>query len=100
MKVDDVFISWIGPISFGVERNGVMRAFSLEEGQVVPPEFKEGDLVELHLEGDPDAQIWGVENSDGYYLFKHLPSGKEFRTWHKAEAWRLNLPPLKIPDTV
>jgi len=90
MKVDEVFISWVGPISFGVERNGVTKAFSLEEGQVIPPEFKKGDLVELHLEGDPMAEIWGIETSNGSYLFKHIPSGKEFRTWHRAEAFRLD----------
>ncbi len=53
MLVDQVFLSWVGPISIGVERNGVIKAFSLEEGQAIPPEFKVGDLVELHLEGDP-----------------------------------------------
>lgn len=93
MFVDKVFISWVGPISFGVERNGVTKAFSLEEGQVVPPEFKKGDLVEIYLEGDPTAEIWGIENSKGSYRFKHIPSGKEFRTWHRAEAYKLD--PLK-----
>jgi|GEM_PF-6912287 len=93
--VDTVFISWIGPTSFGVERNGVTKTFSLEEGQVVPPEFKEGDLVEVHLHGDITAAIWGIENSRGYYLFKHIPSGKEFKTWHRAESWRFD--PLPTP---
>ena len=86
--VDEVYISWIGPTAFEVERNGVTRAFSLEEGQVVPPEFKKGDLVELHLVGDPIAEIWGAGKSKGYYLFKHIASGKEFKTWHRAEAFR------------
>src|SRR5215469_2180313 len=93
MFVDKVFISWIGPTSFGVERNGVTRAFSLEVGQVVPPEFKKGDLVELYLEGDTEAEIWGIESSDGCYRFKHIPSGKEFKTWHRAEAWRFDPSP-------
>lgn len=98
--VDKVFISWIGPTSFGVERNGVEKAFSLKEGQVVPPEFREGDLVELHLQGDPMAEIWGIESSSGYYLFKHIASGKEFNTWHRAEAYKLNpLPqPTRAPE--
>ncbi len=87
--VDKVFISWVGPISLGVERNGVIKGFSLEEGEQIPPEFKVGDLVELHLESDPMAEIWGIENSQGAYLFRHITSGKEFRTWHRAEAYRL-----------
>jgi hypothetical protein len=36
------------------------------------------------------AEIWGIETSNGSYLFKHIPSGKEFRTWHRAEAFRLD----------
>lgn len=74
--IDKVFISWIGPTSLGVELNDVVKGFSLEEGQVVPPEFKVGDLVELHLESDPAAEIWGIDNSKGCYLFKHIDSGK------------------------
>jgi hypothetical protein len=95
MLVDKVFINWIGPTFLGVERNGVSRAFTLEEGQVVPPEFKEGDEVELHLHGDPMAAMWGIEKSKGYYSFKHLASGKEFKTWHRAEAYTLD--PLPEP---
>jgi hypothetical protein len=93
--IDKVFISWIGPTSLGVELNGVVKGFSLEEGQVVPSEFKVGDLVELHLEGDPTAEIWGIENSKGCYLFKHIASAKEFKTWHRAEAYRFD--PLPKP---
>lgn len=93
--IDKVFISWVGPTSFGVELNDVIKTFSLEEGQVVPPEFKKGDLVEVYLHGDITAAIWGVENSRGYYLFKHIPSGKEFKTWHRAESWRFD--PLPTP---
>jgi hypothetical protein len=93
--VDKVFISWIGSTAFGVERNGVAKSFTLEEGQVVPPEFKAGDEVELHLHGDPTAEIWGIENSKGYYMFKHIASGKEFKTWHRVEGYRLD--PLPDP---
>lgn len=96
--IDKVFISWIGPTSLGVERNGVTKAFSLEEGQVVPPEFKEGDLVELHIQGDPMAEIWGIENSKGCYLFKHIASGQEFKTWHRAEAYKLNPLPTSTDE--
>ncbi len=95
MMVDKVFINWIGPTFLGVELNGVSRAFTLEEGQVIPPEFKEGDQVELHLHGDPMAAMWGIERSKGYYLFKHLASGKVFKTWHRAEAYRFD--PLPEP---
>ena len=95
MVVDKVFISWIGPTSLGVELNGVTKAFSLEEGQVVPPEFKVGDLVEVHLQGDLTAEIFGIEKSRGFYLFKHIASGKEFKTWHRAEAYKLG--PLSRP---
>lgn len=66
------------------------KGFTLEEGQVVPPEFKKGDRVEVHLVGDMLGVIWGIESSRGYYLFKHVASGKEFKTWHRAEAWRLD----------
>jgi hypothetical protein len=95
MMVDKVFISWIGSTAFGVELNGVAKAFTLAEGQAVPPEFKAGDEVELHLHGDLAAAIWGIENSRGYYLFKHVASGKEFKTWHREEAYRLD--PLPEP---
>jgi len=80
----------------GVELNKIIKAFTLEEGQVVPPEFKEGDEVELHLHGDATAEIWGIEHSRGYYLFKHIASGKEFKTWHRAEAYRFD--PLPTPQ--
>ena len=92
MLVDTVRVAWVGPTSFGVELNGATKAFSLEDGQVVPSEFKDGDLVEVHIHGDMLAVIWGIETSKGYYMFKHVPSGKEFRTWHRAEAWRFEPP--------
>ena len=95
MLVDRVSISWIGATFLAVEKNGVNLAFTLEEGQAVPPEFKEGDEVELHLHGDATAALWGVEKSKGYYLFKHIATGKEFKTWHRAEAYTFD--PLPDP---
>jgi len=90
MLIDTVRISWVGPTSFGVELNDVTNAFTLEEGQVVPPEFRVGDFVEIHLHGDQAAALWGIKSSKGYYKFRHVTSGKEFKTWHRAEAWRFD----------
>src|SRR5260370_33640698 len=98
MQIDKVFISWIGPTSLGVELNGVTKSFTLEEGQVVPPEFKKGDSVELHLQGDITAAIWGIEKSRGCYLFKHIASGKGFRSCHRAKASRLHPFPTPTDD--
>ena len=99
MLIDTVRIAWVGPTSFGVELNGATKAFTLEERQSVPPEFKEGDLVEVHLHGDMAAAIWGIESSRGYYMFKHVASGKEFKTWHRAEAWRFDALPSDKPKS-
>lgn len=90
MFVDTASISWVGPTSIGVEKNGVTKAFSLQDGQIVPPEFKEGELVEVHLHGDPTAEIFGIQHSAGYYLFKHVPSGVEFKTFHRAEGFKFD----------
>ena len=45
--VDIVRITWVGSTSFGVELNGVTKAFTLEEGQTVPSEFQVRDFVEI-----------------------------------------------------
>jgi len=50
--------------------------------------------LKSNLHGDLAAAMWGIENSRGYYMFKHVKSGKEFKTWHRAESWRFDpLPP-------
>jgi hypothetical protein len=90
MFVDTASISWVGPTSIGVEKNGVTKAFSLEEGQVVPPEFKKGEVVQIHLHGDITAAVFGISQSAGYYMLKHVASGVEFKTFHRAEAFKFD----------
>jgi hypothetical protein len=83
-------IEWIGTVALGIETEGGRSlAFSLEDGQVVPPEFKIGDPVEIaNRPNHPSIAAMGMENG-GYYEFTHIPTGKVFRTWHRADMYKV-----------
>lgn len=61
-------IDWIGTVALGVlTPEGRLLAFSLEEDQQAPPEFKEGDEVEIENHPDHPANIAMGRESQGYY---------------------------------
>ena len=84
-------IVWIGTVAFGVETEGGRQlGFSLEEGQTIPPEVKEGDLVEIANRPEhPAVLAMGMENG-GYYEFRHIPTGIVYRTWHLADSYKVD----------
>lgn len=84
-------IDWIGAVALGVETGaGRPLAFSLEEGQQVPPEFKEGDEVTIcNYPEHPAVLAMGMENG-GYYEITHVKSGTVLRTWHRADMYKVD----------
>lgn len=84
-------IDWVGTVALGVKTEGGRQlAFSLEEGQTVPEEFQEGDLVEIANNPGHPAEIARGMGSSGYYEFTHLKTGKTFRTMHRADMYKLD----------
>ncbi|HUB18564.1 MAG TPA: hypothetical protein VL990_08005 [Acidobacteriaceae bacterium] len=83
-------VAWIGAVALGVETDGGRQlAFSLEEDQQIPSEFKEGDPIEIVNHPDhPSVATMGLE-SGGFYEITHLPTGKTFRTWHRADMYKV-----------
>ena len=63
-------IEWIGTVALGVSTEGGQSlAFSLADGQQVPPEFKVGDPVKIvNYPEHPSVVAMGMENV-GYYEF-------------------------------
>jgi hypothetical protein len=83
-------VAWVGSVALGVEtETGRELAFSLEENQQIPAEFKEGDAVDITNHPDhPSVATMGME-SGGYYEITHIPTGTVFRTWHRADAYKV-----------
>jgi hypothetical protein len=82
-------IDWIGDVAFGVRtEQGRAIGFSLEEGQQVPQEFKEGDAVEIANRPAHPANIQ-MDMNDGFYEIKHIASGRTLRVYHRADQWRV-----------
>lgn len=61
--------------------------FTLPADRAVPPEFKEGDPVEISIYMAHPAEI-GMGHNSGYYDIKHVYSGKVLRTFHKDDEWK------------
>jgi hypothetical protein len=83
-------IDWVGTVALGIETDqGWKFALSLEEGQQIPTEFKEGDPIAISNHPDhPSVAAMGQE-SGGYYEITHIPTGKTFRTWHRADMYKV-----------
>jgi hypothetical protein len=83
-------IDWVGTVALGVETEGGRSlAFSLEDDQRIPSEFRVGDLVEITNYPDhPSVAAMGMESA-GHYEFRHISSGKVFRTWHRADMYKV-----------
>jgi hypothetical protein len=82
-------IDWIGTVALGVQTpEGHPLAFSLEEDQSVPPEFSEGDEVQITNHPDHPANI-AMGLSDGYYEITHLKTGAVLRTLHRADMYKI-----------
>lgn len=63
--------------------------FDLAEGQSVPPEFKEGDEINVVVHSDHPASIAMGMNA-GYYDITHVSSGKKIRVDHQTSSWRFD----------
>ena len=83
-------IEWIGTVALGVSTEGGRSlAFSLADGQQVPPEFKVGDPVKIaNYPEHPSVVAMGMEN-EGYYEFTHIPTGTVFRTQHRDDMYKV-----------
>lgn len=69
-------IDWVGEVALGVRTEGGRPiAFSLEEGQIVPSEFKVGDEVDIQNHPAHPAKV-EMGMNDGYYDIIHLASKK------------------------
>ncbi|MGI8772417.1 MAG: hypothetical protein ACR2JE_13385 [Acidobacteriaceae bacterium] len=90
-------IDWVGTVAIGLETpGGRTLAFSLEEDQQVPVEFKEGDYVRVTNHPEDSALLaMGFENG-GYYEITHIRTGKVLRTWHRADMYKVEGTP-KLP---
>jgi hypothetical protein len=83
-------VDWAGSVALGViEDNGRKFAFSLEENQSIPEEFREGDALEITNHPSHPAHIaMGMGNS-GFYEITHIKSGKILRTMHRADEYKV-----------
>lgn len=83
-------IAWIGTVALGIETDGGRQlAFSLEDGQAIPPEFKEGDAVEIVNRPEHPAVLAMDMENHGHYEFTHIPTGIVFQTWHRADMYKV-----------
>jgi hypothetical protein len=81
-------MGWIKTVSFQVLDGNKELVFHLADGLSVPPEFKEGDDINVNLRPDhPENIAMGMKS--GYYKVTHLQSGKTFEVPHKTGEWRL-----------
>jgi hypothetical protein len=81
-------IDWIGAVAIGVQTEaGRELAFSMEEGQHVPKEFKVGEDIEIvNHPGHPTSIMMGMDWR--YFEITHCRSGKVLKTWHRADAFQ------------
>jgi hypothetical protein len=84
-------VAWIGTVALGIEaEDGRSLALSLGEDQQIPPEFKEGDLIDISVHPDhPSVAAMGLE-SGGYYEITHIPTGIVLRTWHRNDMYKID----------
>lgn len=82
-------LGWIGTAAFQVMDGPKELVFDLAEGQTLPPEFKEGDGIDIVLHPDHPANIAMGMNS-GYYEVTHLESGTKIKLAHKTSEWRFD----------
>ena len=80
-------MGWTGRAAFQAFDGDKELVFDLADGLVVPPEFKEGDEIDIILHPDHPANIQMGMNS-GYYEFIHLKLGVKFKVPHKTSEWR------------
>jgi hypothetical protein len=83
-------IEWIGTVALGISTEGGRSlAFSLEDGQQVPPEFKVGDPVKIvNFPEHPSVIAMGMGN-EGYYEFTHIPTGIVLHTLHRNDMYKV-----------
>jgi hypothetical protein len=80
-------MGWIGTAAFQALDENRELVFDLAEGLRVPPEFKEGDDIEVILHSDHPASIAMGMNS-GFYDITHVKTGMKFQVPHKTSEWR------------
>jgi hypothetical protein len=77
-------IDFVGTVALGILEDGEPWIdFALEEGQEVPPEFKVGDEVKIHVQSTHPAMI-AMGIITGYYEIEHVASGKTLRIMHSV----------------
>jgi hypothetical protein len=54
----------------------------------VPPEFKEGDDIDIILHPDHPMSIQMGKKNKGVYEVIHLKSGKKLEVPHETSEWR------------
>ena len=81
-------LGWIGTVAFQAFTDGGRElVFDLADGQILPPEFKEGDEITVVNHPDHPANIAMGMNS-GYYEVTHVQSGAAIKVLHKTSAWK------------
>jgi hypothetical protein len=81
-------MGWVGTAAFqALAPDGEELVFDLAEGMTVPPEFKEGDEIDIILHSDLTAML-DVGVNKGYYEVIHLMSRTKFNVPHKTSEWR------------
>jgi hypothetical protein len=80
-------LGWIGTVAFQAFDGNKELVFDLAEGLTLPPEFKEGDEINVIVHPDHPASIAMGMNA-GYYEVTHVPSGKQVKVLHKTSEWR------------
>jgi hypothetical protein len=80
-------LGWIGTVAFQAFDGPKELVFDLAEGLTLPPEFREGDEIEVAVHSDHPASIAMGMNA-GYYEVTHVSSGKRIKVLHKTSEWR------------
>ena len=83
-------LGWLGTAAFqAFTPEGRELVFDLAQDQVLPPELKEGEEIDIELHPDHPANLAMGMNS-GYYEITHLKSGVKFKVAHKTSDWRFD----------
>ena len=80
-------MGWIGTVAFQAFDGDRELVFDLAEDASVPPEFNEGDEIEIAVNPDHPANIAMGKNS-GYYEIVHMRTKITFSVPHETSRWR------------
>jgi hypothetical protein len=80
-------MGWVGRAAFQALDGDRELVFDLADGISVPPEFKEGDDIDIVVNPAHPAMI-AMDMNTGFYEIVHLKSGVKFDVPHKTSEWR------------